>query len=1582
MITNDGCVVTNGNVVLVDPNCVNTEIGLVNEMPDYEQMYLYVDLTATRRGRTVLQTGFPVQTDGTVSINMMGFNQDEDTSYSSHGMFTTNYYDGSTGERKQYESFGIENIKVTINSSFIPQVNITFVDIRGLSFFNNQPDGEDSPYRILFDFPPPIFNLTLKGYYGRGLSYKLHLVKYTTDFKSDNGNFYIDAQFVALTFAPLADILFRYVINFPLIEEGVSPEPEDAPTNTFDLITKVHRLNHAKDLFDDTDVDNDIYEKLLKNESGYQNVITTLAVAPTSSYIVGKGGSGDAMFLIHDRSAETENVVEQNPFRRIDNISGFNDVILSQQRVGVESSPEVRLYLAFELGTDNLPLVLDVEEPGGFDKNYKLNFEEISPVFGRHINKHIDILNDFRDNQLIRIATTSITDVDKNTFESRVRRATYLRSNYSLTGYDENSLHTYVILDITDLYVYLYKGLAQIGENKGDTISALNTKINNLILTNLGMKPTIYNVFKIILNDVDKMFRIMRDVSYNAEKYHHNVPEILNQIVSFFNYRDVEQNDDNPYIYSYPLVIDNVTIDGVTREERVAPIKISESLGANPFPELVLVHDFIDSFRRQSNIFKQMTLKLIQNLDGSDRWIPTSPFDSKLNSTNISTPYFGIDNSGSVSNINPTPLLSDSKIVQIMTVVLRRYYLLSQYVYPVVYNNSVDENNSRFKTSSELMNFFADSEAINLANSLTNSELKSLMLEFSKRNADNVETFNGFLNTNMNNLYNLNINPEEAAGTNVEFRDYIREGENIYVNKNNPNYVGCKLNLGRGFSVSLAVDNVSDVGKESKQSDKRIYEFTNNIKQKWYQISNARDVNTRNLGYLNDNLFYVNNGDDVTKTKFILNNDRILVRGDDILLYSGSQRDDRPQNKRALIDRIVSINQSTNEYNGNSLIRGVVSIENPKIEVPEDSIVKVWTDEILNNSESYVEDYLFNPSERRFATILLLSNLGYNLSMFNFYQKNINNSIFSIPAVIQLPEFLPAYIGALIDIEISEDDETYQKLREFFIGGGGNDIDNGGIFIFADIVDIKNCLSEKDKQEFRIAYENFTTPTTGSFDRIIENLRSFYGEFLEVKVQSERQYPGTKDKARSRQREVQRRFLTNSLNSGGNYHSLIIEPLMRNVYLLNFSELTFKRKSESPEQYVGMSQLDSNYAAYFREFFKKLKIYLKDENSEQDREDAEARKLSGDRDIINQTYYSFKNINDKWIVNPQRDDIIGFPFNEPNGRLIDLFAFVDRAMNPAGDTIINPEILADLMDDPNVTLFGVLSQLLSSNGFEFFPLQNFMSFESDKSWQDSFKIDETGKIKNSPNFVCMYIGGSSRYVSGIGRFNNFADDGIIDLSGPGLGKDFVRSSNIQNNPDDDNQRAGNVRFPWGEVRAFRVRFAEQNQSMFKDIKIESKEFPETNESIQILSRLAGDSRANAPVPKGQNLYNLYENRAYSATITGLGNMMIQPTQYFQLENVPLYNGAYMILNVEHEITANKMNTSFTGTKILKYPIPRVTNPASILGFDEGDTEQSNPGLASQAGGASGRGTVSLGGGTNTNPDEAKYYSMYEQKIEE
>ena len=72
-----------------------------------------------------------------------------------------------------------------------------------------------------------------------------------------------------------------------------------------------------------------------------------------------------------------------------------------------------------------------------------------------------------------------------------------------------------------------------------------------------------------------------------------------------------------------------------------------------------------------------------------------------------------------------------------------------------------------------------------------------------------------------------------------------------------------------------------------------------------------------------------------------------------------------------------------------------------------------------------------------------------------------------------------------------------------------------------------------------------------------------------------------------------------------------------------------------------------------------------------------------------------------------------------------------------------------------------------------------------------------------------------------------------------------------------------------------------------------------------------------------NIYNVYAVRSYSAEIEMLGNAMIQPMMYFQLDNIPMFRGAYLITRVKHNIKPNYMSTHFTGTRINRDQTPLI-----------------------------------------------------------
>jgi hypothetical protein len=1498
------------NIRLIEPNNVNINTNIVNGIPQYQDMFIFAELKAQSRGRTVIVTA----NDGNVSkgafktglekprkANLLGVNQNEEDNNPNYLNFTTNYYDGSTGSYTQYESFGITGIKVIINSSFIPQVNIQFVDLRGLSFFNN----DSSPYRMLFDFPPPIFDLTIKGYYGKALNYRLHLVKYTSEFQTETGNFLIDAQFVAITYAPLTDILFRYVYNAPLINNlnSMSSESSDLPQNTFELILKLKNLYSAiEDKIKNSDETKE-YEDIRKNINNIDQIISIISAyrsdidlkKTATPYLAMRNKIATPLMYPNNEEQPSalygydyemkyvKSLEDSNNNDSIEQLAGlfqYENQILSLSTSGIPSSMDKKLYIVYPI---QVLQPLNNIDPASLKKA-----QAALVIFRtRLINKSKEILGD----------ALSISNIDVSNPEQ-------FFCDYDIKT--QNKIKTaYVGIDLTNLYLKLYKERSRLKDEKADISKNIATNINNMIIDKVGMKLTIYNVFEVICNDIDNFFQQLRVVSKDAEDRHHVIHK---DIILGSQYKDTEEK-----IYAFPLFVDQArVVCGGTKEERIAPIALSQRTEPDPFPEIQFVNAFIQTFFSQRNKGMLYNMRLGENDDGTSKWLPLSPFDSKLGTDDPRSPYYDTIPVGDAVNIS-----SDNMLKQILDIVLKRYYIISQ---SSISNSFYGDNN---KSNNAYIQLYASSEAANLATAVNTSKVIS---DNVKDFADdyglkrNISEFYTYLEKNNQTLYNFN---------DVTYFE-IADDAYAYADKLNANYEGVRI-----------YDGMIEKQVLGGTPDKPIDKFKKVASRGWFSKIFAGKLPEEYYDFTMENVMYIFDGTD-KKTE----------ENAGVNLYT------RFITTPSYFNYPMRSNERENALqNGNNAFSSLGNTDSRKLKTLE-NIVDLWIDQLSDFDEDIYSEIISAPS--KLGALVFLSNFGYTLSCFNKYPNDLNDLLFNIPAALQVPNFLPLYIGAIVD---ANESGWKTDIINFFSGGTGEKFRNKGRLIFADLHDMDKYLSENDKTTFRDHFLRYYSngSSSGDYYKYLQDIQNMYEA---VNVRGEK-YKEILDP-----------------NKDGGYYSKVIYPLIQRTGLIIFSQKTFEMKETYEPDYTPLKELKDSTVRrirdvnelFFKTFLKELGSQIDIKEKEIIKQEEEDTKLKSDEDIITQTYYSFKNINDKWLASPTSFDVKGYPFNTGNKRLIDSFAFVDRAMNPIGDSVINVETLIELVDDPNVSVFTALSQLLSLNGFEFFPLQNFMSY-TNEDWENCFKIDTNDKWEQQPAFVCMYIGGTSSYPTNTG--NGFSDDGIVDLENYN-GGDFA-TDECTPNPEDDKQVIGNPTFPYREVRAFKVRFGEQNQSMFTGIKIDSKEYPETNESIQILSRLAGDNKNDAPIPKGQNLYNLYENRSYKATVTAMGNAMIQPTHYFQLENVPMFNGAYIILSVEHDISANKMMTTFSGTKILRYPIPRVTQPFAFLGFEGGDSEGADnlsPGELAQRAGAYDPSKII------DSEQQAQFNSMYKFKIDE
>ncbi len=333
-----------------------------------------------------------------------------------------------------------------------------------------------------------------------------------------------------------------------------------------------------------------------------------------------------------------------------------------------------------------------------------------------------------------------------------------------------------------------------------------------------------------------------------------------------------------------------------------------------------------------------------------------------------------------------------------------------------------------------------------------------------------------------------------------------------------------------------------------------------------------------------------------------------------------------------------------------------------------------------------------------------------------------------------------------------------------------------------------------------------------------------------------------------------------------------------------------------------------------------------------------------------QLYRTCKNIYDKWLGGAKDIDNLIFQCGgrslvdeklakkysnnqgEPKIRMIDSFRFVSRSFRDIGDQLyINPLPINEiLLHNANSSSYDLISKTLSSNNFNFQPLPNFINFNDEKVMTSIFKPfsyiqDEIPQGACGPSFVCVYVGQTSKHLD-YGAPERFADGHSSKYPNDGFDLRCNGSSISVESPKDF--ISGQYAEYEEPVSAFVVKYSQQNQNIFKDIQLDQSEFTETDESLQIQDELSQKGTEHNRAIVGQNIYNVYAVRSYTAKVEMMGNAMIQPMMYFQLDNIPMFHGAYMITKVSHSIRPHNMSTNFTGVRI-RYPETRLIDSYDV-----------------------------------------------------
>jgi len=161
------------------------------------------------KGKTEFDTSWSNQLTGEGSRQQMGANQTSERVVSNEGRQS---FQRSVKNNEDTQLLGIKSIRVNIKGTGVPEVAIEMVDIQGRSLFEQ---GENSLYSAFFNFPYPLFYLTLKGYYGKAVRYRLSLMSFNASFDADTGNYNISLKLIGKFTALLFDTPLSYAITAP-----------------------------------------------------------------------------------------------------------------------------------------------------------------------------------------------------------------------------------------------------------------------------------------------------------------------------------------------------------------------------------------------------------------------------------------------------------------------------------------------------------------------------------------------------------------------------------------------------------------------------------------------------------------------------------------------------------------------------------------------------------------------------------------------------------------------------------------------------------------------------------------------------------------------------------------------------------------------------------------------------------------------------------------------------------------------------------------------------------------------------------------------------------------------------------------------------------------------------------------------------------------------------------------------------------------------------------------------------------------------------------------------------------------------
>lgn len=1586
MVSKDkiGCKVNGINII--DPNkywsdtqssaVLNDFFNASNNVPvPNEDLNISVQLETISKSRTILTNTGNSSSQNKVTVSFIDANLiDGKKSLTTNYTLLTTEFDKNKRNDVD-ENFGITDINIDFDTAYTPMITINFVDVRGSAIFQNDNElNNKNRYRVFFDFPYPIYKLTVKGYFGKPVTYCLHMTNFTSKFNSQTGNFEISAKFIGYTYAMLADMIMGYLRAIAYTKVGGDLYTAENVDNINDFIAKVDNINNSiqgitstgpyatakKKLETKLELINEIEKKIIDFGNTTEN--TTNSTLTSFNIIAIKNTNNDVNTYNSvvgslknsfntakpNNIALTQNYTATEIKNDIKNIisTTTQNILRTKFNINNNSNIEVSYYdfnnYIIEIDKVKTDIGLKINEQDKLiiqeidklltSKNFDPTIKYVSNVFVTAIEVFLKTLYKVsyqleNDTARIDVLKTIFRKSENNDYGKTQQTKYYPWPAY----YEEDNSSS------KTNYVEKYLGEANgiknnpTNYNKIGELKFVDELLNSIITSqqiankqiiqnnnaNLNWIPVNPADTRLFINDPPYL-RIGNNI--NTEL----TPLILTRAITFLTYSN--------------RTLTEPQIQEMAKAEAESIIELAATQNSNKIQALKLQLNDITNFLNEASgnvnikdpvVNSYTNKKVLKQFSLSYEYDYIDFNNYGMNKTMVIPLKEGFSNNGGFTwELNPSQnnniFLTNynfSKINNInekkddggLYVKIFNKATYENDIKPLKYNININNtiNLSELESNNfDTLNPFGGQYGIQEFNSMDYGTLGThdLMYVFYRDNEFNsLSEYRDINQISASTKYDIKQNKDIGVDQNLSFTN--KTEVNVIYNK--LNFTKNRDFLLKNNSTGLSYPFIELVNIYDSAIDKTGSFSLFGSAFYYSQPSTVLNNYCKALLFLSTLPFY-NYDSDKNIIKLFPNEILNLFNQKASFIHA-------PRLWCALVGGILWRND-TSIYTINSsgqIIGGGSGIVDP-INWSELSNIEGATltnysnlyNSRLRNIDEIIRYGFKKPERNEYLSILRLS-LGVSEDI-----KNKPTNDFEI--LNNLPEQVKKEFKKIFfDFVNGTDDyefkwEIIKNKLEIF---DGNDINNFKTRI-QNI--ISNGLTNNDNE---IKYVNFITTNFKNIE--------YYQSFGLNNGDYDSLYPTDKQRAITETDGINGRRYFIKLELKGQYNdlingekspvTLIIDGLKEKYIIANNSYRIWPESNPSTNTSVTDPHdkiiIDSDK---LNTYFKQMYDVLNSAPLNQTNNALQASFGEDDLPQIKLKIYKYcKNIYDKWISGAETENVI-YRCGEStqiNKKLMDSFRFLSRSFQDIGDKFYldTTEIPKNIRDNSNISFYNFYTNVLSDNNFDFIPLPTFINYNDEKEVRDVFKtypdwynkpIDERNN-NCGPTFICVYGGEKSKALD-LGDNSNYPNDGFnFDCDGVEIPGDFDTTS-VQNG-----------------LAVFKVNYGQQNQNIFTDVQLDQSEFRETDESFKIQESLS-NSKANIGLTSvGQNLYNIYNVRSYSSKITMLGNPMIQPMMYYQLNNIPMFKGAYLITNITHDIRPNHMTTTFTGQRIKYSTLPLI-----------------------------------------------------------